>query len=360
MSKKHPVTRRQFLGTAATTAALASSWSPLARTQEQPASGTWDQSFSGFRAVSSLNGLKSVEISVQQMQAGRSPVDAAVAGVNVVELDPNDLSVGYGGLPNERGVVELDSAVMDGPTHNAGGVASLRGIKTPSRVALKVMRRTDHCLLVGQGALEFAKAHGFVEEDLLTDRSRKLWLYWKETLSNGDDWLPPSDDELAQDPVLKGKRPPGTIHLSARNADEDLGCVTTTSGLAFKIPGRVGDSPLIGDGLYLDNEIGSAGSTGRGEAVILSCGSFAIVERMRSGRSPQQACLDVLERIVDQSRRNGLVDEQGRPTFNVNFYAIAKDGRYAGAALYQGAKFAVADDVGGARAEASAYLFERS
>ncbi len=342
------LSRRQFLS------ATAAGYAALSLGARAPAA----QSEGGAVAVSSANGLEAVRTAWEGMSQGGRPVDAAVAGVNLVERDPNDLSVGYGGLPNENGVVELDAAVMDGPTHNAGAVASLRGIKTPSQVALRVMRRTDHVLLVGQGALEFARAHGFQEENLLTERSRKLWLYWKERRSDRDDWFPPSDEELAEDPILRNERPPGTIHLSARNESGDFGCVTTTSGLAFKIPGRVGDSPLIGDGLYLDNEVGSAGSTGRGEAVILSCGSFAIVERMRSGRTPEQACHDILERIVDQSRRNGLADDQGRPSFNVRFYALSKDGKYAGASMYSGGKFAVAD-AAGARLEEGSFLFQR-
>jgi N4-(beta-N-acetylglucosaminyl)-L-asparaginase len=350
------LSRRKFLsttawaGTAVLAATQHSTLSAAAPVQQESSTDTI--------AIASGNGVRAVAKARQQMLEGGRPVDAAVAGVNLVELDPDDLSVGYGVLPNEDGVVELDAAVMDGPTHNAGAVAALQGIKTPSRVALLVMRRTDHCLLVGQGAQRFALAHGMKLEELLTDKARKLWLYWKETNSDRDDWLAPSDAEVEKDPVLKGVRSPGTIHLSARNAKSDLGVVTTTSGLAYKIPGRVGDSPLIGDGLYVDNEVGSAGSTGRGEAVILSCGSFAVVERMRAGRSPEEACLDILKRIADQSRRNGLVDDAGKPTFNVHFYALRKDGAFAGASMWSGGSFAVAD-AGGARREDAAYLFER-
>jgi N4-(beta-N-acetylglucosaminyl)-L-asparaginase len=294
---------------------------------------------------------------MEEMAKGTTPVDAAVAGVNLNELDPEDTSVGFGGLPNEDGVVELDAAVMDGPTHRAGAVASIRNIKTPSRVALLVMRRTAHILLVGEGALRFAKDHGFQEENLLTEKSRKLWLYWKETLSDKDNWYPPTDAELANDPVLKN-RPTGTIHLSARDANGQLGCCTTTSGLAWKMAGRVGDSPLIGDGLYCDNDVGSAGGTGRGESAILSCAAFAIVERMRGGRKPQDACLDVLARVVDESRKNGHLDKEGKPDFNLALYAIGKDGSYGSAALWSKTKFAVAD-AGGARLEDCAFLFEK-
>ncbi|HMB69778.1 MAG TPA: N(4)-(beta-N-acetylglucosaminyl)-L-asparaginase [bacterium] len=341
------LTRRQFIGTAAAAGALAATGAGRAQeaTDEGPV------------AVASANGRDAVVRAREAMLQGGRPVDAAVSGVNLVELDPEDTSVGFGGLPNEDGVVQLDAAVMDGPGHNAGGVAALEGVKMPSRVALLVMRRTDHCLLVGEGARRFASAHGFAHEELLTDRARRIWLHWKEGLSREDDWLPPQAEDVEAERGPKG-RPTGTIHLSARDAQGDLGAATTTSGLAFKIPGRVGDSPLIGNGLYVDNEVGSAGSTGRGESVILSCGSFAIVERMRAGRDPQQACLDILERIAGQSRRNGLVDSQGRPTFNVRFYALAKDGRHAGASLYSGGQYAVAD-AAGARLERCAYLFER-
>lgn len=344
--------RRDFLATLAGGAALAALPSAA-----RGAPGRGAAPDGGARCIASDNGVAAVAKAYEEMAKGSAPVDAAVAGVNLNELDPEDTTVGYGGLPNEEGVVELDAAVMDGPSHRAGAVASLRNIKTPSLVALKVMRRSDHVLLVGEGALRFARAHGFREEELLTEKSRKLWLYWKETLSARDDWFPPSAEEIARDPVLRG-RPTGTIHLSARNAAGDLGCTTTTSGLAFKIPGRVGDSPLIGDGLYLDNEVGSAGGTGRGEAAILACGAFAIVERMRAGREPLDACLDVLARVADQSRRNGNADAQGKPTFDLTFYALAKDGRFASAGLWSGASFAVCD-AAGARLEQSGWLFEK-
>ncbi|MBM4015063.1 MAG: N(4)-(beta-N-acetylglucosaminyl)-L-asparaginase [Planctomycetes bacterium] len=352
-----PSTRRSFLAAVAAGAAVPATLACAAAQATEPTAAAGGAVGAGgdARCIASGNGLAAVATALAAMRHGQSPVDAAVAGVNLNELDPEDDSVGYGGLPNEEGVVELDAAVMDGPTHRAGAVASLRNIKTPSRVALQVMRRSDHVLLVGEGALRFARAHGFSEENLLTEKSRKLWLHWKETLSAKDDWFPPTAAEIAADPVLRD-RPTGTIHLSARDAQGDLGCTTTTSGLAFKIPGRVGDSPLIGDGLYLDNEVGSAGGTGRGEASILACGAFAVVERMRSGRAPLDACLDVLARVVDQSRRNGNADGSGRPTFNLSLYALAKDGRYGSASLIDGPTFAVAD-AAGPRLERGGHLF---
>ncbi|MFO1497379.1 MAG: isoaspartyl peptidase/L-asparaginase [Verrucomicrobiota bacterium] len=205
----------------------------------------------------------------------------------MVEDDPNDHSVGYGGLPNEDGVVELDASVMHGPTGRGGCVAALQNIRNPSKVARVVKaERSDHVLLVGAGALHFAKAHGFKEEDLLTDDARKLWLEWKEHLSNRDDWLPPHD-VATKDISMNVKavyRHHGTINCDAIDLRGGVSGCTTTSGLAFKIPGRVGDSPILGAGLYVDNEVGAAGSTGRGEANLLACSSFLIVEHMRFGK----------------------------------------------------------------------------
>jgi N4-(beta-N-acetylglucosaminyl)-L-asparaginase len=297
---------------------------------------------------------------MELIRQGTDALDAVIAGVNIVEDDPNDTSVGYGGLPNEEGVVELDAAVMHGPTHRAGAVASLRNIKNPSRVARLVMERTDHVLLVGEGALRFAKAHGFIEENLLTDRAREEWLRWKETLSTKDDWLPP---HTADDKDIGGLFEPffrhtGTIHCSAIDRNGNISCVTTTSGLAFKIPGRVGDSPIIGAGLYCDNEVGSAGSTGRGEANLINCSSVMVVEFMRAGKSPEQACLDACTRIVQHNKMRRLKDDAGRPTFNVSFYAINKRGEYGAAAIFSGSKFALHDGTS-ARLLDAAYLYKR-
>ncbi len=324
----------------------------------------------GVVALSSRNGLKAVERAYRAMTQGRRPVDAAVHGVAVVEADPNDMSVGYGGLPNADGIVELDSCVMDGPTQLAGAVGALRGIMHPAQVALQVMRRTDHVLLVGEGALRFAKMHGFKEENLLTERARKRWLRWREGLSRRDDWVEPGENELGDEPGKEsgkkggreeGKenepRPTGTIHISALDAKGRLGACTTTSGLAFKIPGRVGDSPLIGCGLYVDNDIGSAGSTGRGEAVILTNGSSSVVEQLRQGKSPTDACLEVLKRIAHFTRIPRLLDAKGRPNFQVNFYAVNKKGEFGAAALYP-ARYAVCTEEG-ARILDQASLYKR-
>ena len=274
-------------------------------------------------AVASANGLASVTKAIERMNAGADPMDAAIEGVAIVEADPTDHSVGLGGLPNEEGVVELDSAVMHGPTHGGGGVAALRNIVHPAAVARLVMKRTDHCLLVGEGALKFARLHGFPEQDLLTDEARKIYLYWKETRSRIDDYVPPPADEL--DPAVRKffgpdyVRKHGTIHLSALDSHGDLGCVTTTSGLYYKIPGRVGDSPILGAGLWLDNEVGSAGSTGRGEANLLNLSSHTIVEALRAGKEPVDAALEACRRIAATTKDKRLLDPKGRPNFNVNF-----------------------------------------
>jgi len=304
------------------------------------------------------NGLRATAKAMEVLRAGGDALDAVIAGVNLVEDDPNDTSVGYGGLPNEEGEVQLDASVMHGPSRSAGAVAALKHIKNPSKVAKLVMERTDHVMLVGEDALRFALSFGFTKEDLMTERSRKAWLRWRETRSDKDEWGP-SQVEIVPDKesaLLKwidrviAERPTGTINCLAVNEAGDLSGVTTTSGLAFKIPGRVGDSPIIGAGLYVDNDVGAAGSTGRGEEVIRICGAHTIVEHMRRGLSPLEACLDALKRIVGRY--------PGRPELQVTFYALKKTGEYASVSLWSGAEFAVTD-ASGSRIEKSAYLYER-
>jgi N4-(beta-N-acetylglucosaminyl)-L-asparaginase len=322
-------------------------------------------------AVASANGLEAVAKAIETVQAGGDTLDAVIQGVNLVERDPEDTSVGYGGLPNLNGVVQLDSSVMHGPTRQAGAVASLEGVKTPSLVARDVMRYTDHVLMVGPGAQRFAKSMGYPIEDLLTEEARRRWVEWRARLSGEDDFLTPEESmygvsgfrpETSYGDRLvdshDGVRPQGTINCNVVNADGDLSGVTTTSGLAWKIPGRVGDSPIIGAGLYVDNDVGAAGSTGRGEAVIKTVGSHTVVELMRGGVHPKDACLEALRRIVNFTVEPRLQDDQGRPNFGVNYYAVNKRGEFAGAAIYSGAQFAVSID-GDTRLEDSAYLFER-
>jgi N4-(beta-N-acetylglucosaminyl)-L-asparaginase len=325
--------------------------------------------------VGSANGLKGMELHFAKLAGGSDPLDAAIEVVKVVEADPEDTSVGLGGLPNEEGVVQLDAACMHGPTHNSGAVACIERILHPSEVARLVMERTDHCLLVGEGAYRFARAHGFPDVDLLTPSTREKWLRWKEELSKEDDWLPPPPKEkkssylqerneslrrtLARVRALERtgyEHAWGTIHCSARSIRGEVACTTTTSGLAYKIPGRVGDSPIVGAGLYCDAEAGSAGATGRGEASILSNGSFAIVELMRQGASPRDAGLEVLRRIVRQTERQAkwqpaLLGPDGKPSFGIHFYVLGLDGRYAGVTLKGSARFAVADSEKGPRLE---------
>lgn len=313
-------------------------------------------------SIASGNGLEATRKAVQMMLGGADTLDAAIAGVNIVEDDPSDDSVGYGGLPNEDGIVELDSCVMHGPTMRGAGVAALRNIKNPSKVAQVVLERTDHVLMVGEGALRFARAHGFTEENLLTEASRKKWLHWKETLSNRDDRLPPhgmDDKDIGAMHAMEIQRPTGTINCLALNDRNEISGVTTTSGLAYKIPGRVGDSPILGAGLYVDNAVGAAGSTGRGEANLLSLASFLIVERMRMGDNPTDACLFACRRIAEQTKMKRLLDREGRPRFNVNFYALSISGEHGGASIWSDASYAVNDGDDASRLVKSAYLFER-
>jgi len=248
--------------------------------------------------------------------------------------------------------------VMHGSTANGGAVASLRNIRNPSKVAKLVMERTDHVLLVGLGALRFARAHGFREQNLLTDKAREIWLAWKERLSDEDDRLPPKRKNGKSAAIWK-PRITGTIHLSALNPRGDLSGVTTTSGLAFKIPGRVGDSPILGAGLFTDNTVGSAGSTGRGEANLLTCASFLVVESMRQGMSPEAACIAACKRICETTLDKRLLKAEGKPNFNVNFYALDKKGRHGGASIYKGSKYALHDG-DRARLVDCAFLHKRS
>src|SRR5918993_1702911 len=299
-----------------------------------------------------------VEEAFRLLVGGSDPLDALIAGVNIVELDPEDTSVGFGGLPNADGIVQLDSCCMHGPKKRAGGVAALEGVRTPSLVAKAVMDHTDHHLLVGPGAQTFARNMGFaIEADLNTPRSRQLWLEWKRRIDPSH-YLDPEKRgaagfeaglQMVAEGLIDQDHFYGTINCNALSPRGELAGVTTTSGLAWKIPGRVGDSPLLGAGLYVDGEVGAAGSTGRGEANLYNLCSFLIVEQMRQGKHPKDAGLEALRRIKANTIEKRLLNARGEPNFNVNFYVIDKQGRHAGVAMYapnERSQFAVCDEKG--------------
>jgi N4-(beta-N-acetylglucosaminyl)-L-asparaginase len=353
-----------------------------------------------------------IERAFRGITEGEDVLDAIVAGVNIPELDPDERGIGYGGLPNADGVVQLDSCLMHGPRRWAGGVAGIEGIRTPSLVAKAVAELTDHHLVVGKGAQEFARSLGFeVEDDLNTPASRQLWLEWRRRVDPSH-WLDPEERINGQslmgedtDPDNIGRRGRGaapggiplrdlehearlrrfqeaglaaglsmvddglidpnsfwgTTSLEAVNADGDICGVTTTSGLSWKIPGRAGDSPILGAGQYVDNDVGAAGSTGRGEANLYNCATFLIVENMRQGMSPKDAGMAALTRIKDNTVEPRLLNERGLPNFDVRFFVLNKAGEYAGVAMYGTGEstFAVCDE-NGAREEALEGLLDGS
>ncbi len=281
-----------------------------------------------------------IETAYEMMMRGTDVLDALIAGVNIDELDPAEQYVGYGGLPNADGVVQLDASCMHGPKKRAGGVAALEGVRTPSLVAKAVMELTDNHLLVGQGAQNFARNAGFtIEPDLNTEASRKAWLDWKRRTDSANfpdpTRRPPGNgDDDPAGPFVYSLHMHGTIHCSAVNASGEICGVTSTSGRAFKIPGRVGDSPILGAGLYVDGDVGAAGSTGRGEANLFSLASFLIVEGMRAGKHPKDAGMAALQRIRANTVEKRLRKENGDPNFNILFYILNARGEYAGVAMY--------------------------
>jgi N4-(beta-N-acetylglucosaminyl)-L-asparaginase len=325
-----------------------------------------------------------VQKAFDMITAGEDVLDAVIAGVNLCELDPEDMSVGYGGLPNADGVVQLDSCCMHGPKKRAGGVACLEGVRTPSLVARAVCHTTDHHLLVGKGAQDFARSMGFeIEEDLNTEKSRATWLEWKrrsdpehylDPEKREVGWVPPllppaeavsglagprgSSRDLAleerrhraalslvRDGLVDSDHMFGTINMNGVNANGDVCGVTTTSGLSWKIPGRVGDSPILGAGLWLDNAIGAAGSTGRGEANLYNLCSFLIVENLRRGMTPKDAGMDALKRVRENTIEKRLLHEQGNPNFGLNFYVLAASGEHAGVSMYP-SRYAICSENG--------------
>src|SRR6267378_806485 len=315
--------------------------------------------------VSSANGnrytnggdMTAVHKAFTMIAAGRDVLDSVIAGVNIVELDPLDDSVGYGGLPNAEGVVQLDSSCMHGPKKQAGGVAAIEGVRTPSLVAKAVLEQTDHRLIVGKGAQDFARSMGFkIEDDLNTPHSRELWLKWKRQIDPSH-YLDPKKraeagrraalDMLAKG-LLREENFHGTINCDGINGKGEICGVTTTSGLSWKIPGRVGDSAILGAGLYVDGNVGAAGSTGRGEANLYGLCSFLIVEGMQRGSHPKDAGMEALRRIKANTIEKRLLNSNGLPNFGVNFYILNARGEYAGLTMYQGAnaKFAVCNESG--------------
>lgn len=276
-----------------------------------------------------------VERAMAILRAGGDPLEAVVEGVTIVEENPAEMSVGYGGLPNAEGIVELDASVMHGPTGRAGAVAALRNVRHAARLARRVMEATEHVLLVGDGALRFARAQGFVEEELLTDAARRAWQEWLKG-THPDARRGPTPHHPAVDPK---RRPTGTITCLAVDAHGDLAGATTTSGLAFSLPGRVGDSPVIGSGLFVDNQVGAAGSTGLGEECLLVAGAHTVVEAMRRGDSPEEACLEALRRVAARHQN----DQAALRRFNLQFYALTKEGDYGAATLWGNASFALHD-----------------
>ena len=298
-----------------------------------------------------------VERAFEMLTKGSDVLDAVIAGVNIVELDPEDTSVGYGGLPNAEGVVQLDACCMHGPRRRAGGVACLEGVRTPSLVAQKVMELTDHHLIVGGDAQRFARSVGFkIEDDLNTERSRAAWIEWKRRTdplhyldpARREQALQRIGREMVADGFVHADHVYGTINCNAVNARGDVCGVTTTSGLAWKIPGRVGDSPILGAGLYVDGSVGAAGSTGRGEANLYGLSSFLAVEELRRGRSPKDAGLEALRRIKANTVEKRLLKENGDPNFNISFYVLTVAGQYAGVSMYSTGRsgFAVCDEKG--------------
>jgi N4-(beta-N-acetylglucosaminyl)-L-asparaginase len=329
------------------------------------------------------NGYAYVEPAYAFLKSGGDTLDAAIRVVKGPEDDPKDDSVGLGGLPNEEGVVELDACCMHGPTRRAGSVGGVRNIKNVSMVSKAVMEHTGHVMLVGEGAERFAVDMGFPRENLLTEHSRKIWLLWKQFNSERDwwgpgiaspHWLAPESDsgtkpraELWRERIERLRQraadlgiepefqlavvrrvlfpPTGTIHCSALNDKGEMSGITTTSGLAFKLPGRCGDSPIIGAGCYTDQDVGSAGATGSGEENIKVAGAHTIVENLRHGMSPQEAGMDALKRIV----RNYNGDMTKLRYMDMTYYILRKDGAYAGVCLWEGYsaghphKFAVHD-----------------
>ncbi|HVO62552.1 MAG TPA: N(4)-(beta-N-acetylglucosaminyl)-L-asparaginase [Terriglobales bacterium] len=360
------LSRREFLTTAA-----AGSLAFAVNTEGQTSAPAGNQPSSSGQGkkpiiICANNGFNYLDEAYNMLRGGADTLDAALRVVRGPEDDPNDDSVGLGGLPNEEGVVELDACCMHGPTRRAGSVGGVRNIKNVSLVGKAVMEHTGHVMLVGEGAERFAVAAGFPRENLLTENSRKIWFLWKQFHSSGDWWGPGLASPYWQQPESKPQSslwqqrwkkleqmaadleiepelrasairkvlfpPTGTIHCSALNDKGEISGCTTTSGLAFKLPGRVGDSPIIGAGCYTDQDVGSAGATGSGEENIKVAGAHTIVENMRHGMSPHEAGMEALKRIA----RNYNTDMNKLRFVDMTYYVLRKDGAYTGVSLWEG------------------------
>jgi N4-(beta-N-acetylglucosaminyl)-L-asparaginase len=296
-----------------------------------------------------------VEKAFSMITSGSDVLDALIAGVNIVELDPTQTGVGWSGLPNADGVVQLDASCMHGPKKRAGAVAALEGVRTPSLVARAVMDETDHHLLVGKDAQTFARNMGFtIEPGLIGDTARQRWLEWKRRTDPGHYLDPKTRAELGdkagldmvREGLIDAESYWGTINCDGINANGDICGTTTTSGLAWKIPGRAGDSPILGAGLYVSQEFGAAGSTGRGEANLYALSSFFIVEAMGRGMHPKDAGLEALRRVRANTIEKRLLNSQGNPNFGLSFYILNAKGEYAGVSMYEGATYAVCTENG--------------
>jgi N4-(beta-N-acetylglucosaminyl)-L-asparaginase len=291
------------------------------------------------------NNVTCVQKAFAMMAQGADVLDALVAGVSIVELDPDQTGVGWSGLPNADGVVQLDASCMHGPRKRAGAVAAIEGVRAPARVAQLVADETDHHLLVGKGAQDFARAMGIrIEEGLINDKARGLWLEWKRR-TDPEHYLDPKKRgqawydaglQMVREGLIDGEHYWGTINCDGVNAKGEICGVTTTSGLAWKIPGRAGDSPILGAGLYVDGEVGAAGSTGRGEANLYNLSSFLIVEEMRRGAHPKDAGMTALKRVAKNTIEKRLLNSKGQPNFGLSFYILNAKGEFAGVAMYEG------------------------
>ncbi len=359
------ITRRDFVKSAALAAAAPASGRSAELLLQRTVRPVVISYYSGWEFKNGCS-ENAVSRAFRLITEGKDVLDALIAGVNIPENDPLETGIGYGALPNAYGVVELDASCMHGPTKRAGAVACIQGVRTPSLVAQAVMDHTDHHLLAGAGAASFARAMGFkIEDDLTTPNSRRLWLEWKRRV-DPEHYLDPKGE--GRKPIPKHEKDPGldaglsmvrdgliregsfwgTINCDGIGPNGDLCGVTTTSGLAWKIPGRTGDSPILGAGLYVDNEVGAAGSTGRGEANLYNLSSFLIVESMRRGLSPKDAGMEALKRIKANTIEKRLLNAKGNPNFNIRFFVLNKRGEYAGLAMYRAGetKYAVCTENG--------------